>query len=661
MQALMKPRLLLFILCSVPFWGCKKLVDAPRGTCFIPYVDFVAYHVDPNTLEVSFTSITSYNGTITSHYWDFGDGTTFNGEKPPPHKYPPQNASSTTNTYRIKYTVANECGEAYWTQDIKISRCLADVKFTYVMVNDSTVQFTNTTTSATPVNYEWDFGDSTKSTSSAGKVTKTYLFDGKYTVTLKATNDCGDNYFIASVPICAKPVPAQTVSLSGCATVNIDAGATKNGEAYQWDFGNGTVLPASPSSSPTISYTYPKNGSYTIKLKVINRNRCDSATTSTPVTIEAIGVVPNNNWSATSDDLEFYFSREGVINATAYSWDFGDGTSSFQQDPGRKTFSNPGVYELTLTASNSCGNYSFTSSLTAPFYKAISHAPNSPMRDVVAISAGEIYFLTAGGKLYKTDTAGNWSAAISLPPSLNFNNNTRLFKDIQNNLWIFGRNEVARFDPSNSTWVSLFGSTGFDRNTTIDGIAIDNSGDLWTVADREVHRNATKMNSSGNNRFSSIAFNSLTQTIWITATNRNDLYYVKTNEDRLTAVDVPGIAGGAGNIRVHANGDMYFTTGTGVVRVNNNGSFIAGYTALTTGGLLRGAPGAFSFDNEGNMWVVYEGGLLKIPVNASGNTKNYSFTADLNNISSAAVLQVTETDSDILLAKTTGNVAIQIK
>ena len=657
----MKPRLLIFILCSVPFWGCKKFVDAPKGTCFIPYVDFVAYNVNPNTLEVSFTSITSYNGTITSHHWDFGDGTTFNGEKPPPHKYPPQNASSTTNSYRIKYTVANECGEAYWTQDIKISRCLADVKFTYTMIDDSTVQFTNATTSATPVRYEWDFGDSTKSTSNAGKVTKTYLFDGKYTVTLKATNDCGDNYYIASVPICAKPVPVQTVSLSGCATVNISAAASRNGETYQWDFGNGAVLPASPSSSATISYTYPKSGSYTIKLKVINKNRCDSATTSTPVTIEAIGVVPNNKWSFTSDDLEFNFSREEVTNATAYSWSFGDGTFSSQQSPGRKTFRNPGVYELTLTASNSCGNYSLTSSLTAPFYKTINNAPNTSLRDVVALSANEIYFLTTSGKLYKTDTAGHWSGAIGLPSSLNFNNNTRLFKDIHNNLWIFGRSEVARFDASSATWISLFGSTGFDRNTTIDGMAIDNSGNLWTVADREVRRNATKMNSSGNNRFSSIAFNSHTHTMWITASNRNDIYYVTTDGDRLTAVDVPGVAGGARDITMHANGDIYFTTGAGVVRVSDNGRFIANYTALTTGGLLRGAPTTFSFDNEGNMWVVYEERLLKIPINTSGNAKNYSFTADLNNISSATVLPLTETDSDILLAKTTGNVAIQIK
>src|SRR6476469_3907828 len=123
----MKVRLLIFLLYSTLFFGCKKFVETPKETCFIPYVDFVAYHVDPASLEVSFTSITSYNGTITSHKWDFGDGTSFDGEKPPPHQY--LNGTSAGATYRIKYTVTNDCGQAFWTRDVTISRCLPDPKF----------------------------------------------------------------------------------------------------------------------------------------------------------------------------------------------------------------------------------------------------------------------------------------------------------------------------------------------------------------------------------------------------------------------------------------------------------------------------------------------------------------------------------------------------
>src|SRR5690348_706637 len=108
----MKVSLLIFFLCFTLFFGCKKLVDSPEEACFIPYVDFVAHHVNPGTLDVTFTTITSYNGTITSYLWDFGDGTTYNGKTPPPHHFPPPPAGSSSAKYRIKYTVKNNCGEA---------------------------------------------------------------------------------------------------------------------------------------------------------------------------------------------------------------------------------------------------------------------------------------------------------------------------------------------------------------------------------------------------------------------------------------------------------------------------------------------------------------------------------------------------------------------
>ena len=635
-------------------------MEAPKEACFIPYVDFVAYNVNPNTLEVSFTAITSYNGVITSHHWDFGDGTSYNGEIPPPHKYPPQSSSTSTDAYTIKYTVTNDCGEAYWTHDVKIGKCLPNVNVSYILLNDSTVQFKNATTSPTPVTYEWNFGDGTTSTSGETTITKTYAFNGKYTVTLKATNACGDNFFIVTVPVCSKPVPSQKIALSGCSTVLVDASATKNGELYQWDFGDGTILPASPTESSTISYTYASNGKYNVKLKVINKNACDSATITTPVTIESTGIVPNDNWNYSSDDLEFNFSPAAVAGATSYLWDFGDGTTSTQQNPGKKVYANPGVYHLTLTASNSCGEYKFNTIINAPSYKNIKGAPNTGFRDIVVFSAQQIYYLGSNGKLYRTDTAGNWSDAIDLPSSLHFDNNTKLYKDINNELWIYGRGEAARFNAANLSWSSFFAVTDYKHNETIDGIAVDNTGALWTVAGKEVRRNNIRIESRGNKQFSSIAFASATGRVWITASNQNDLFYVNTNSAEIQTLNGAAIRNGADQIKIHPNGDIYFATNTGIVRVSSSGSFISSYTAMNTNGLLSGAPVKFDFDNKGNIWAVYAGRLLKIPIDG-GASKNYSFTPDLLNVSSVGVLNLTDADTDILLAKTTANGVIQIK
>src|SRR5678815_3212913 len=97
----MRNSLLIFVFLFL-LTGCKKFAEAPEKKCFIPYVDFVAQHVNPSTLEVSFSVVTSYNGTITSYKWEFGDGTTFNGQNPPPHKYPPPTSPNGSANYRAK-------------------------------------------------------------------------------------------------------------------------------------------------------------------------------------------------------------------------------------------------------------------------------------------------------------------------------------------------------------------------------------------------------------------------------------------------------------------------------------------------------------------------------------------------------------------------------
>jgi len=653
----MKVSLLIFFLCFFLFPGCRKLVDTPDETCFIPYVDFVAHHVNPATLDVTFTTITSYNGTITDYLWDFGDGTTYNGKIPPPHHYPSPSGSNPV-TYRIKNTVRNSCGEAFWTNDITISACLPDPNFTYSFLNDSTVQFNNLTTSPTPATYTWNFGDGTTSTSSATTVTKTYHQDQSFTVSLKATNACGDNFYTSNVAICRPAVPAQTITVS-CASVAINASATQNGARYQWNFGNGTILPATPGTASSINYTYPTAGTYNITLSVINPGGCDTAVVSNPVTVTGNTLSGPNTFDYTSDDLEYQFTRSTIVNATTYSWNFGDGTTSTQQNPS-KTFNDPGEYTLTMGASNSCGAQNFTAVIKVPYYKALNNPPNTGFQDVVALTPFQIYYLGTNGKMYKADTAGNWSSAINLPSSLNFNSSTRLFKDINNNLWIFGKGEVAKYNVSSFTWTSYFSTTGFSNNTTLNSIAVESDGTLWTSDDRQIKRGNTVINTGTGNDFSSIAYAPSTGRIWVTASNKNVLYYVNVNSNSLNTVNTSGISGGAGEISVAGNGDLYLTTGVGMIRANSSGTLLNSYNSSNTGGLLTSDPKRYELDKKNNLWAVHNGRLLKIPANG-GSTKNYSFNSDLNTISGIELLFISGNDTDILLAKTSGNVATKVR
>jgi len=110
-----------------------------------------------------------------------------------------------------------------------------------------------------------------------------------------------------------------------------------------------------------------------------------------------------------------------------------------------------------------------------------------------------------------------------------------------------------------------------------------------------------------------------------------------------------------------SNGDIYVTTSTGIVRMNSSGNTVATYNSSTTNGLISGRPTAYDFDAQGNMWVLLSGQLYKVPLANSANTKKYSFNADLSDLSSISVLNLSGADSDILLAKTSGNAAIKIR
>ena len=653
----MRSSLLIFVF-LILLAGCKKFTEAPQKKCFIPYVDFVAQHVNPSTLEVSFTAVSSYNGTIKSYKWNFGDGTTFEGENPPPHKYPPPTTPNSSSHYTVRLTVANECGEAYWTQDITVASCLPDTKFSFRYVNDSTVEFTNQTKSDVNTNYTWNFGDGTTGANSETTFTHVYKNDQSYVVSLKATNSCGDNNYIDTVSVCRKPEASQTITTNDCGVVNINASASKNGTKYQWNFGNGVILPATPSTSSTISYTYPNSGTYAIKLTVFNAAGCDSATISNNVTVNASSLGTNSNWSYTSDDFDFAFSRASIANATLYKWNFGDGTTSTVQNP-THSYANPGNYTITLSASNSCGaTYEFSAPINVPYYKELNNTPATGFQQVLVFSPSLIYYLGTNGKLYETDTSGNWST-INLPSGLAFNSETRLYKDVNNNLWIYGKKEVARLNSNGASWTSLFSSTGFGNSTTINSMAVDNNNVLWAIGDGKLRKGSTSISSTVT--FSSLAYAENTGRIWLTATNTNNLYYVNINSTQLNTVNASGITNGSDEINISSNGELYFTTGTGIVRANSSGATITVYNSGNTNGLINSRPSTFDFDVQGNLWVLLSGQLYKLPIANSGNTKKYSFNSDLGGLSSISVLNLSSTDSDILLAKTSGNAAIKIR
>jgi PKD repeat protein len=81
------------------------------------------------------------------------------------------------------------------------------------------------------------------------------------------------------------------------------------------------------------------------------------------ITISQECPVPEANFTASPTSgcapLSVQFQDTSTNSPTSWSWDFGDGATSTEQNPGY-TYNAPGTYNVSLTAQNNCGNDSKT-------------------------------------------------------------------------------------------------------------------------------------------------------------------------------------------------------------------------------------------------------------------------------------------------------------
>ena len=178
----------------------------------------------------------------------------------------------------------------------------------------------------------WDFGDGNSSTSI--NPTHVYYIPGTYTVKLRAMNSgCFDEKFATILVKGPKGVFTYT-NLAGCdsLTTNFKASATDD-VSFTWDFDDGNVIKTSDSS---ISHTYLDTGFYLPKLILEDVNGC-----KVPIlgidTIRLLRVQANFNspLKMVCDAGVIPFSDSSLSNGviTNWLWNFGDASTSSQQNP----------------------------------------------------------------------------------------------------------------------------------------------------------------------------------------------------------------------------------------------------------------------------------------------------------------------------------------
>ena len=222
-------------------------------------------------------------------------------------------------------------------------------------VNNSTATFTNLSTFAD--SYLWDFGDG--NTSTEINPVHTYQEDGTYVVSLIASNACGDVIITKEIIIISLPVAGFDLSTdSGCVPLEVtfsDA-STSNVDTWQWNFVGG--IPAtSTEANPTVTYQTP--GSYDVVLYVFNEAGSDTIIQENAITVQPF---PEADFNFEVDGTMASFSNLSLF-AEDYNWDFGNGMMSTLENP-EINFEEDGIYEVSLTISNDCGEETITKTIT---------------------------------------------------------------------------------------------------------------------------------------------------------------------------------------------------------------------------------------------------------------------------------------------------------
>ncbi|MBX2927480.1 MAG: PKD domain-containing protein [Saprospiraceae bacterium] len=182
-----------------------------------------------------------------------------------------------------------------------------------------------------------------------------------YTVTITAPG--GVCEIIRTVTVNSSPLPMLDFeAVADCDGLTINFNNTSTGASvYEWSFGD-PLNPGAGSTLPNPSYTYSDVGTYLVTLKVPDTELCrDSITREVIVQMKSLSAEFTVEYETCSPDsviVRFMDASVSTVSPiTAWSWDFGNGQTSDQQNPTLTIYSNTDLnVTLTVTAADDCSN-----------------------------------------------------------------------------------------------------------------------------------------------------------------------------------------------------------------------------------------------------------------------------------------------------------------
>ncbi len=290
-------------------------------------------------------------GTVSASLWDFGDGITSTLDSPT-HTF------TTAGFYTTTLTASGPGGTGIFTQAITayepVSAGFSGTPTSGIaplQVTFSNISMGDYDTCA------WDFGDSGVSSSCTPGV-HTYNSPGNYTVSLTVSGLGGtDTETKVSYITVNHPAPIAAFSANPLAgqpplAVTFSDASTGNITSWLWNFGDGST---STQQSPVHEYT--QTGVFTVTLTVTGPGGSDSEEKVGYITVSYDPLIANFSANPTlgTAPLNVQFTDMSSGTISGWSWNFGDGSTSSQQNP-THSYTAPGVYTVELTVTGPGGS-----------------------------------------------------------------------------------------------------------------------------------------------------------------------------------------------------------------------------------------------------------------------------------------------------------------
>jgi PKD repeat protein len=274
-----------------------------------------------------------------TYSWNYGDGAA-SATNASLHQHQYLNSGASTQTRQLRLAVSNNQGCADTLIRNVVIHPYIESRFTAnktTICDEEEVSFTNTSIGA--ASYLWEFGDGASSSQASPRHKYRNMSSSSATYTARliafASNGfCADT---SEIQITVHPflsaqydaMPSTGCSPQPVAITNSSVGAS----GYTWAFGDGQ---ASFNSQPSFTHIYTNNTAaartYILSLVASNTQGCTKKLERNITVFPPIIARFNMSAPVVCDNTEVSFTSTSQ-GASAYFWDFGDGSTSSVQNP----------------------------------------------------------------------------------------------------------------------------------------------------------------------------------------------------------------------------------------------------------------------------------------------------------------------------------------